>query len=71
MKYFSDIPYHGLFLILNLGRSKTSGITAQDIVDTVAKQVFAHDVNFIYCFDPKKDKAGVEKVSRVERARII
>jgi Zn-dependent protease with chaperone function len=70
LKYFSDIPFNGLFLIFDLGRAKTSGVSAQDIVDTLIKQLGECGVNFIYTFDPFKDKKGIDRVSQVENACI-
>ncbi|HEV7643856.1 MAG TPA: M48 family metalloprotease [Pyrinomonadaceae bacterium] len=70
VKYFSDIPFNGLFLIFDFSRAKSSGVTAQDIVDTLIKQIEEYGVNFIYAFDPSKDKKGIARVSQVENACI-
>ncbi|HEY0048396.1 MAG TPA: M48 family metalloprotease [Pyrinomonadaceae bacterium] len=69
VQYYPEIPFHVLFLKMNAHILKSSGVSAQDVVDTIGNQLGEFGILCIYTFGSREAQYE-SKIQAVEKARI-
>lgn len=69
VRYYPEIPLHVLFLTMKADVPTVSGVTAQDVVDTISSQMGEFGIQYVYAF-ANREVQYEKKIQAVENSKI-